>query len=88
MKKYLLNNLQAKLSQFPMQFELEFDIDKEKLSKYFESYKINIDDIEDDKFYNLAYFDYLTEENVKKETTSPKKIMNEFSACFDKFSTI
>ena len=82
MADFILSDLDVKSSNVPIEFDLQFDIDRKKVFNNFQADTILLDAIQEVDYYNLALID----ENNSENTEIKIDIMKEFKNSFEVFS--
>ena len=82
MADFILNDLDIKCSNIPIEFDLQFDIDRKKIINKAQFDNILLEELQEINYYNMAVLD---EENFV-DTNSKIDLMKEFESSFEVFA--
>ena len=80
MADFILNDLNTANENFPIKFELQFDIDRQKMLNYREVNLKSLDELDEEGYYNLCYFD-----SIDKSALKPDCLDDNFKQVFSVF---
>ena len=82
MADFILNDLDIVQSNIPIEFDLQFDIDRKKILNNIQTDTILLNRLEEIDYYNLA----LVDEEFSNNSEENIDLMQEFKTSFEAFS--